>query len=95
MFPSEPLDDQTRKTGLKIRFERVELEGLVQAFRFDETVEGDIPRGSLTGGIFGDRETGEDLEEPRGLFDRSEAGDAKLRHGVHVPALGVRRFPPL
>ncbi len=92
MFPSESLDDQAGKPGLKIRFERVEMEGLVQAFRFDEAVEGDIPRGSLSGGVFGDRETGEDLEEPRGLFDRSEAGDAKLRHGVHVAAFGVRRF---
>jgi hypothetical protein len=95
MFPSEPLDDQARKTGLKIRFERIKLEGLVQAFRFDETVEGDIPRGSLGGGVFGDRETGEDLQKPRGLFDRSEASDAKLRHGVHVAAFGVRRFTPL
>ena len=95
MFPPEPLDDQPGTLRAKIRFQGLDPEGLVQAFRVGKSVEGGIPRGGLGGGVFREGQTREDLEETRGLFDGGEAGDAKFRNGIGIAALGVRRFSPL
>jgi hypothetical protein len=84
------LERELMKSRVEGRVERRRRERSEARFGPEETVERDIPRGALSGGVFGDGQAREGLFVKGRILEAREAGGAKALDGIGIVAALVR-----